>query len=226
MMARAPSPVVRRRLAQRAAGCAMLLAALGLAAGCFYQRIKAKYELPEKITLVLVDDPSDALGGAHLARHVANQIGFQLVRHEAVPATVPLNRVSELQRELGDAFATTPIDEVGRTLGAQQVIHVQVLSAKTGYEPGVSRPTAQSRVKVIDVEQRRRLWPQPRPGVHTAPRGHTVSSSMFYRYTGNGEVRGTQNDLKQRFATLIGNDIAKLFYDHEPDVGQSAYRDD
>jgi len=204
----------------------VLAAAIGSTAGCFYQRVKAKYELPEKITLVLVDDPAEALGDPYLAQQVANQISFQLVQNKAVPATVPLNRLSELRRRLGAQYATTPIDEVGRTLDAQQVIHVEIIAARTGYEPGVDRPTAQARVKVIDVEQRQRLWPAPGRGGQTGPSGYSLTSKMFYRYQSDRGERGAGRDLAQRFATHIGQDVAKLFYDHEPDIGQSRYRDD
>jgi len=223
-----PWPTRRRRRGPALPSAAVIggLLTLALLPACFYERIDARYDIPEKITLVLVDDPGHVLGEPFLAGQVANQAAFDLVRNKAVPATVPFNRLEALRQELGDQFAMTPIDQIGRALGAQQVLHVEITSARMIQEPGVTRPTARINVKVIDVEQRTRLWPTPLPGVHSAPRSYSMSSSMFYRYHANPDERGTSRDLIQRFASHIGRDVAKLFYDHEPDIGQSAYRGD
>jgi len=102
---------------------------------------------------------------------------------------------------------------------------LEIISAAIRNEPGVSRPTAQALVKVIDVRQRQRLWPKPEPGVHTAPRRYPAAPETLYPYNPHDDDRSTHRDLAQRFATEIGRDIAKLFYDHEPDIGQSGLRD-
>ena len=104
-----------------------------------------------------------------------------------------------------------PIDAIGRAVGAEQIIYVQML-AFSGTSDGVTpRPTARCRVRIIDVAQRVRLYPPPE--------SQEVSRliEVNTREVDPAMLRSTASRLKvyQALADETGEAIAKLFYKHE-----------
>lgn len=187
--------------------------------------IPARHVLDDRPTVILVEDPGDALGSRTLRHVLASDIGHHLVRNEALSEEpISPRRVAALAAELGADFDRTAIDELGRRLGAEQVIHVLVDSTSLEYAPTVMRPTARAEVKVIDAVEGRRVFPRITgfQGRDAPPPGEPVVVEMHYQGSTGDPGRGRDSVLRRTLTERLAVDIAQLFYEHpEPEPGQS-----
>jgi hypothetical protein len=183
------------------------------------KKIPARYTLEPRPTLVIVDDPSRALGDPNYATVVGANVGFHLKQNQALPETmiVSQDKLSALASELGEDYASTPVDRIGARLGADQVVYVLVRSVTMQVAPGYFKPLAVVEVKVIDTPTGRRLFPDP--GVYQDPRqmppGHTLSIEMT-RQTLDPGHRQAAATLARSLSEKIGLEVAQLFYRHAP----------
>ncbi len=208
----------------------VILVTLCAATGCqavayvayvfFPKKTKARHQLADTTTAVLVDDPSHLLGDRTLSVHMANHVGFHLTQQGILSQAhlVPPGHIYELAGRLGDQFARTPVDQVGRQLKASQVIHVYVTSVSHDQEPGLIRPTATLQVKVIDAVEGKRLFPPTGPDHTFSGTSHphgTVVATMRHRPVDNESplaVRQVRKLLTER----AGLEVARVFFDHLP----------
>jgi hypothetical protein len=174
--------------------------------------VPAAYELSDRPTLVLVDDPGGQLGSAVLANVVADKIMSDLKQRELVIQFVALTELQALADALGDDYATTPIDLIGRRLGAEQVLYVKIAALQLLGEPSMLRPRARVQVKVIDAQGSARLFPAPGDGL---AQGYDLLVEMQHRYGDNADP-GESAMLLREVAERIGRDVARLFYEYEP----------
>ena len=189
-------------------------------------KVKARYTLGHRPTLVIVDDPNRALGDPNYATVVGANVGFQLKHNHALPEplVVSQDRLLSLAARMGDDYATTPIDRIGARLDADQVVYILVRSVNMRIAPGYYQPAAMVEVKVIDTPTGKRLFPKPgtypsprqTPPVQTPP-GQTLSVEMKRQALDPG--RHAESILARRLAERIGLEVAQLFYDHDrPDA--------
>ncbi len=181
---------------------------------------RPEYPLEPAHTVILVDDLQNQLGNPQLAAQIAQRIGYDLVKGKGLKEEflVPQREVHRLRAQLGEEFVRTPVDRVGREVGARQVIHVDIISATLEVEPSVLLPSVTASVKVIDAQASKRVYPPADsttnlPGMTTSQRGRVVNVQLSYhiqRESGNGD----QTLLMQKLADALGQDIAKLFYRH------------
>lgn len=208
-----PAAALLLTAALASAGCEgfAFLAALG------GETVPAMYELQDRPTLIMVEDPHNALGDASLNRLIASHADHHLRDHEVLsePA-VPQGELAALAERLGDAYARTPIDEVGQALEAEQVIHVLIDSVSLQAAPGVYRPTVTAEVRVIDAVESRRLFPASRrvEDPDSRPPGHPIRTQLTYR-TDETEARALEVSLKRALAERLGEDVAQVFYKHK-----------
>jgi hypothetical protein len=105
------------------------------------------------------------------------------------------------------------IDALGAAVGAEQVIYVEMISfrgSSDGYSP---RPTASTRIKVIDVPNRARLFPGPeadQPFFPVTIESPPISPDLYTSTEGRRQIESV-------LAALLGDQIGKLFYRHVPD---------
>lgn len=208
----------------------ILLVAFCLLAGCEgpafiastlagKDKIKAIATLPDRPTLVMVDDPHQALGNPTLAGVVAGHIAYHLRENGAITTPfVSQIKLAEVRDRLGDEYRNTPIDQIGRLAGADQVIYVNIESAALQPAPSYYRPTALLELKVVDAVESKRLFPEPPPIIEAgAPsRGRTMEVS--FRYKGlEAESAGQDAMLARKLAERVGREVARLFFDYKPD---------
>ena len=207
------------RLATAALAVVFIAAATGGCGGVpfirqvfFPKKIYAAYDLEDRVTLVLVDDPRLQLDDAALADQLADRVMNDLKEQKLVTQFVPLTEMRELRAKLGEDFGRRAINLVGQDLGAEQVLHVSIDAVKVTADPGVWHPRADVTVKLIDVVNAKRLFPVPQP--EEGPRGVGVIVRMAHRYdTGD---QGDMMLMMDRLAQAVGRDVAYLFYDHLP----------
>lgn len=182
------------------------------------EKVPPAYVLPDAPTLIMVDDPQHHLDNPGLARQIATTAIHYLRFHEALPESefIEPREMAKLEAQLADQWPSTPIDEVGRRLDAQQVIHAKVQSVTLHVAESLYRPEAQLEIKVVSAETGERLWP-PAPPLADPDRptpGHTINIQLDYvskesRYVGDS----TPDDLARRIADEAGLRVAQLFYE-------------
>lgn len=216
---RRPRCRCRNRFAAPTAAVAAAAAGMMVLAGCQFpamlianmpqSKVPAEYEPKDRPTLVLVDDPQEQLPTGHLAKRVADEVADQLKREEVVSRFIELDRLEALELEAED-FDRWAIDEVGRRLGAEQVIYILVEEFEFNETPQTYRPAGSMRVKVVDVETGERLYPED------DRRGRAVSDKLFYKQKLGGDTRGEESLYGRSLALRLADQAAKLFYKHKP----------
>ena len=178
-------------------------------------QVKAQHTLTPRPTLVLVDDPVEALGDDALRDVIAQEAAHRLAAQGLVTSVVPIEAVQALRREKGTAFGEMPIDAVGRELGADQVVMVTVRGASLQMAMGVARPSAAVDVTVIDAHTGQRLFPEPGP-LHD-PLDPPPGAVLTVRDERTDLDPARPDQLRQMardLARRIGLEVARLFYDH------------
>jgi hypothetical protein len=173
----------------------------------------AEYILPDVPTVVFVDDRGNTIGSnaRTLRKEIADKVSADLMEKKVLATTIlprdAMGVVAAHDRE-GDLL---PIDAIGREVGADQVIYVEMIAFQ-GSSDGMSpQPYAACRVRVIDVNARQRLFPDD----------EAVSASraldVTMRPLDPAAYRTSSSRLKvsRALADLLGERIAKLFYKHE-----------
>lgn len=185
--------------------------------GLVSPKVKARFKLDDRPTFVLVDDPNNVLGNPILPNVIANHVGFEIQRH-AITTVIPPDKLHALVATLGSEFYRAPIDRIGREVGAEQVIYVNVQSVQLEADPGLYRPTATVRVQVVDVVKGVRVYPPVAQAIEdpiAMPYGwDPVTVEMAYQLPG----LATRNDgmvMSRDLAARIGRVVAEIFYDHE-----------
>lgn len=182
-------------------------------------KVKPVYTLPDRPTLVMVDDPGQVLANPILAGVIATNVEHHLKDSGAIAAPfVTQARFTSVRDRLDKEYALTPVDQVGRLAGAEQVIWIKIHSAMLQPAPGFYRPTASIELKVLDAVEGKRLFPEPPPIIEPgAPsRGHMME--IGFRYKGlEAQSPGQDAMLARRLAERVGRDVAQLFFEHRPD---------
>ncbi len=191
-------------------------------------KVAAKYRLDNVDTLVLFDDPGALLGDPGLARQAAatavHYLEYKKVLRKDAAFVQPA-AVSRLEQRLGAAWPATPVDAIGRRLGAGQVVYARLIDADSLVAGNMYRPTARVEVKVLSADGGRRLWPNPGAlagGAGSSP-GYVLTLEMDYQTDDRNTLRGqTPDALARQLADEIGLSLSRLFYNWaEEDAGAS-----
>ena len=111
-------------------------------------------------------------------------------------------------------------DIEGNPLDAEQVVYLHIGSASLYPQPGLLEPKAELWVKVIDVVKRRRGFPSTGSTDGSSdylltPKGYHLAVKLLPR--GAGEQNpSVDRARRQKLASRIARDAARLFYDHLP----------
>lgn len=182
-------------------------------------QVKAAYTLQPRPTLVLVDDPTEALGDDALRDVIAQEAGHRLVAQGLVPSVVPVVRIQQLRSRKGDVFREIPMDALGRELGAQQVVMVTVQGASLQLAMGVARPSASIDVRVIDATTGARLFPDPGPLYDPLDPPPGAVLTIRDERTDLDPARPDQlQQMARDLAQRVGLEVARLFYDHRASI--------
>lgn len=204
------------------AGCNILTPAAYVLVGT--GSIEPEYVLEDRPTLVYIDDlnnvvdQSGVLSPREVRLDIAERVSRELMTRELVLTTISPRDGMAIARAKDRHNDLMPIDAIGRAAGAAQVIYIQILtfsSTADGFQP---RPFGSCRVRVIDVDNRQRLFP-PEDSDDVA---RAVSTNVpqlnveLYRST------SSRNVVFEYLAQEMALDVAELFYEHEPrEVGSN-----
>ena len=120
--------------------------------------VPAAYKLPDRPTVVFVDDREHKLPTLAVQSLLAGRIGDDFVEHRVVTQVISSSAINDLRHQHGD-FDDWAIDRIGSSVGAQQVVYVLIEQFQMTDADGAHRPTAVVRVKVVDATNGQRLFP-------------------------------------------------------------------
>jgi hypothetical protein len=175
-------------------------------------QVDAVYTLQDRPTVVFIDDRENLVNPVSLRRAIADKVSEDLMVKKLVTRTISPHDAMALASRRDTSRDVMPIDAIGRAVGAEQVIFIEMLAFSDHLDGKVPQAVSITRVRVIDVEHRRRLFPpdDARDPAHTV---HVVTrefSAEMYR------SRATRHQIYESLAQETGDQIAKLFYRHEP----------
>lgn len=211
MRARRPSAAVAAIAAAltiaTAGGCNILGPAAYLVHGP--PKVDAKHKLDDsRSTVIFIDDRNNRMPRRSLRLTTAEAAEQTLMRQGVVPEENMITTRSAMRAALGERDGEPmSIAEIGRSAGAEVIIYVAI-EAWSLSRDGVSlSPAARARVKVIDAEQDRRLFPGAGGGhpltVELPRRAEEMPSGVH------------QNEAHTALAEALGLRLAQLFYKHQ-----------
>jgi len=172
----------------------------------------AAHELdPSASLVVFVDDRASRAPRRSLRSVLAKKIEQTLIEKQIVAADRLFPNAAATRAAQGETYdAPVSIAEVGRRVGADLILYVEM----TGWgltADGVSlAPQATAEVKVIEAATGDRVFPEGGKGVPVSAKlqqGGVTPSSPAARA-----------QLEQSLAQALGAQIAKLFFEHEKDT--------
>jgi hypothetical protein len=196
---------------------AISIAGCNIVAPAFYllhgpPRTPAAYELEDRPTIVFVDDRANVIdrNSEYLRRRIADTASRILMQKELVMVTIRPQDALALAKRNDRHREVMPVDAIGRAVGAEQIIYVQMLKFKETPDGVTPRPIAAAQVKVLDVINRTRLFP-PAEEMDAYP----LNVEMPPVNTENYASMDSRTVILEMLADQTGVELAKLFYEHE-----------
>jgi len=170
--------------------------------------IPAKYVPPPEASVVVLVEDYHRSSAYTDDEQISRFVEEQMKGHLKSPV-VDSSKVRELRLSKADQFKTMTVAEVGRQVGAQQVIWVNVVERNIESLLGGEqlRGDVSARVRVIDSKSGQTLWPMD------MAEGYPLSSGVNF---GSGTPT-SEADMKQTLYHALGDKIAKLFYKWQPE---------
>jgi hypothetical protein len=180
------------------------------------EKTPAVYPLPDRPTVIFVDDRRNVIAGrVSLRRVIADTASERLMTEKVVTRTISPRDVIAIAQKQDEAGKPLAMDELGRQAGAEQMIYVEMESFALSSDGVTPKPQASCAVRVIDITGRTRLFPPPgaMPGAYPLMvSNETASDSVI--------TSAARRDLEEKLARQLGDALAKIFYKHvEDDVG-------
>lgn len=168
----------------------------------------AVFELPEKRTLVFIDDPKNRMTRVALRAEVADRAERLLFDEGKVTELVSCADAIQLARRSDAQGKRSSIESIGRAMNVQQVIYVVIDSFTLSVDGASPRPGATARVKVLDLEDQSRIFPGDDGGHLVESELREPPQSMYVSTSGRRQI-------EDQLAMQLATDIAELFYEHE-----------
>lgn len=191
-------------------GC---LSGCNLVAGAGYlihgpEKVPQLYDLvPDKKTVVLVDDRENRLPRRMLRQVIGESTTQTLLDQDVVLPQNMIDSRSAIAATVGEkAGDAIYIVDVGRHVGADQVIYVWVDRFTLSPDNTSFAPEAIVYIKVVDVATEKRLWPEDeRAGYPMQVRPPKPAKNLPQSLS---EVAQAENE----FAKIVGRAIAEAFF--------------
>jgi hypothetical protein len=187
-------------------GCNIVAPIAGVAAGRGTQ--DALYTLnPELPTLIYVDDRASKLGRSSLRVLISAEVGKTLLERELVTDVISSQGAVAFARTEPPEQPYT-VEDIGESVGAEQIIYVEIDGFGLTVDGVTLEPTATARVRVVVVGATpARVWPEEADAWQVGARP---------RQRGDIQMNdASRRQLQDSLALELADSIAKLFYKHE-----------
>lgn len=198
-------------IAVAAAGCNYVIPAMWVAQGP--PKKPAMFTLPKDAkTTVFVDDRKSVISRTQLRAQLADDIATELTTQGLVTNVVSGRELIAYVRKVETPGKRVSIEDLGNAVGADVVIYVEMMTFDLMADGVTPRPTATARIKVVDVKTKERLFP-PTGGDKL---GFEVSAETEALQPGIYRTSAGRRTVEDMLEKRLGDQIVKLFYDHEP----------
>ena len=192
-------------------GCNMAVPALYVIQGP--NKKPADFTLPEDRKLVVfVDDRENVVSRLQLRAQIADDVGTRLRQEELVRDVVSGRELIAYVRRVETSSRRVPIDELGKVVGADLVLYVEMDSFSLSADGASATPVATGFVKVVDLKERRRSFPADGGD----PRGFPVSSEVKNMDQEMYRTSAARRKAEDLLAKTFAEDVARIFYEHDP----------
>jgi hypothetical protein len=191
--------------ASTAGGCAII--GWPVAAFSPPEKVPAEYKPPRgKTYLVFVDDILSPVTYEAVKGQITGELNERLETHGIASETVDYSDVVKLVSATPE-FNRLSVSEVGRKLGADVVVYVEVNRFELREYENTSTWDGRMKVsvRVVDVAEQRRLWPEGRPA------GFPVDEVSVPQV--NLDMRDQSTRLSKMLAERTAERVIGLFVD-------------
>jgi len=186
------------------AGCNIIIPASYLIEGP--PKIPAVFELPSKRTVVIVDDKANRMARVALRVEVGDSTGTELLANDVVAEVITTRDAVALIRRMDTASKPISIQRIAESLGAEQVIYVEIDEFVLAGGRSEGGPQAVALIKVLDITTGTRLWP--------SVGSEAVASELQDINPSILDTSAGRREIEDKLAAKLGSDIAKYFYAH------------
>lgn len=197
---------------------ALLACSVCLAAGCGLASVaadragvdtavKATYVPNNKDSmLVLVESFGLTLDSPIESEHMTLMLNRTLADNKIAPM-IDEQALERLRDADSQAYRQMTIADIGRKLGARQVLYVNITRAEIEKPPGSGqmRGHMEALVKIVDCESADTRWPTDSPSEFVQITTHWIPQSP----------KQTDDDLRAQMSDQMAEDIGKLFHDSQ-----------
>jgi len=170
--------------------------------------VPAKFVPAPKPLLVLVENYSRQSSGHADEDLLARYVEGELKEHKVAPV-VDSTKLRELRMARPGDFHELSISNLGRKVGAEQVLYVNIVESRI--EPLLGdesvRTQTSVRVKMIDVSNGETRWPTDME----------AGFPLEYKSEWGTGIGRSEMEIKQGIYRALSDRIAKLFYKWKPD---------
>jgi hypothetical protein len=169
----------------------------------------AEYVPPKNQPLVvIVENYRNPAGLQQPSDELAMLISKKLEAAKVAPI-VPTDKLVALRTDKGAAFDKMKIPDVGRAVGAKQVVYVNLRQCTIEGVIGADdvRCNVDALVKIVDVDTGQTKW----PGVGD---GKEFTNHTDYN---RSEGKKTEESIRDTVLDDLSDSIAALFYAHQPE---------
>ena len=174
-------------------------------------KIEAVFFLPDKKTVVFVDDRRNLLNPSRLRRTIADRASEELMINKVITTAIAPRAAMAVASSHDRYRNVMTISEIGQEVGAEQVIYVEMMGFQLTADGYTPEPLIVCRIKVLDVVNDTRIFPPMTSDQST----HTLQVTIERPSTKDYLSREAQDALTEQLAIKAGDDIAKLFYKHD-----------
>jgi hypothetical protein len=170
--------------------------------------VAPEYKPPQEPMLVLAESYGKTADLQPAADELAALLGEELKAHKVAPL-VAQAKLMELRNGHGKEFDKMKIPEVGRAVGAKQVLYVDLQACEVDGMPGsdMIQGKIAAKVRVVDVETGKTRWPDVGDGYEFKQPSDYVRK----------EQRDTPLAVRNQMLEDLASAIARLFYGYRPD---------
>jgi hypothetical protein len=172
-------------------------------------KVKPEYAPPpHEPMLVLSESYSHSEQLQPAADQFANLLADELKKNKVAPVIEP-EKLLALRSDRAAEFAKMKIPDVGRALGAKQILYVDLQECDVNATQGsdMLRGVVSANVRVVDVATGKTKWP-------LVGASHPMKADTNYM---RKEARDTPMAIRNQMLDDLSGAIARLFYEYSPD---------
>jgi hypothetical protein len=171
---------------------------------------EAMFVLPQKKTVVFVDDRHNIMHPSRLKSVIADKVTSELLERDLlVEMIAPRDamRYADSQDRNGKILT---IGAIGKAVEASVVVYIEVTTFVMTVDGHNPAPLAGCSVRVVDVDETKQLFPSP----ESTEAAHKVRAAIHradpHQLSSVSETRKLSTEL----ANKLGVTVSKLFYTH------------